>query len=82
MLLTSKLIDGTFPDYERVIPTGNDKMLQVDCKSFAEAVDRVVDRLDREVARGEARPRPATAHADRSTSPESGTATEEIEVAL
>ena len=39
--LTSKLIDGTFPDYDRVIPTGNDKMLEVPCKEFAEAVDRV-----------------------------------------
>ncbi len=39
--LTSKLIDGTFPDYERVIPTGNDKALEVDCKTFSQAVDRV-----------------------------------------
>ncbi len=41
VLLTSKLIDGTFPDYERVIPAGNDKLLEVDCPSFAAAVDRV-----------------------------------------
>ena len=40
-MLTSKLIDGTFPDYQRVIPTGNDKVLEVDRKSFADAVDRV-----------------------------------------
>lgn len=40
-ILTSKLIDGTFPDYERVIPSGNDKNMQVDTRSFAEAVDRV-----------------------------------------
>jgi DNA polymerase-3 subunit beta len=40
-LLTSKLIDGTFPDYERVIPSGNDKVLELDGKSFAQAVDRV-----------------------------------------
>src|SRR5260370_30297183 len=39
--LVSKLIDGTFPDYERVIPTGNDKILNVPCKEFAHAVDRV-----------------------------------------
>jgi DNA polymerase-3 subunit beta len=39
--LTSKLIAGTFPDYERVIPQGNDKTMEVDNKSFAEAVDRV-----------------------------------------
>ncbi len=40
-VLTSKLIDGTFPDYSRVIPLGNDKVLEVDCHMFAEAVDRV-----------------------------------------
>ncbi len=39
--LTSKLIDGKFPDYEKVIPTSNDKAMEVDCKLFAEAVDRV-----------------------------------------
>ena len=39
--LTSKLIDGTFPDYDRVIPTENDKVLEVDTKSFADAVGRV-----------------------------------------
>ncbi len=41
MVLTSKLIDGSFPDYERVIPTGNDKLLEVDRRLFAQAVDRV-----------------------------------------
>ncbi len=41
IVLNSKLIDGTFPDYERVIPSGNDKTLDVDCKQFAAAVDRV-----------------------------------------
>jgi DNA polymerase-3 subunit beta len=39
--LTSKLIDGTFPDYERVIPKGNDRILSVDKAAFAAAVDRV-----------------------------------------
>ncbi|MEQ9518254.1 MAG: DNA polymerase III subunit beta [Parvibaculum sp.] len=41
VVLTSKLIDGTFPDYTRVIPEGNDKEMEVDGKKFAEAVDRV-----------------------------------------
>lgn len=41
LVLTTKLIDGTFPDYERVIPSGNDKVLQVNSKIFASAVDRV-----------------------------------------
>ena len=41
VVLTSKLIDGTFPDYQRVIPTGNDKLLTVERGDFARAVDRV-----------------------------------------
>jgi DNA polymerase-3 subunit beta len=41
VVLTSKLIDGTFPDYERVIPQGNDKTMEVDNHAFAQAVDRV-----------------------------------------
>ncbi len=39
--LTSKVIDGTFPDYSRVIPQGNTRRLEVDAKEFASAVDRV-----------------------------------------
>ena len=39
--LTSKLIDGTFPDYGRVIPQGNDKVLKVSNAEFMSAVDRV-----------------------------------------
>ena len=41
VVLTTKLIDGTFPDYARVIPTGNDKLLVVDRDPFKNAVDRV-----------------------------------------
>jgi DNA polymerase-3 subunit beta len=40
-ILTSKLIDGTFPDYSRVIPQGNDKLLKLDPRSLMEGVDRV-----------------------------------------
>ncbi len=39
--LTSKVIDGTFPDYTRVIPQGNTRKLEVDASDFAAAVDRV-----------------------------------------
>ncbi|MEC3861845.1 DNA polymerase III subunit beta [Mesobacterium sp. TK19101] len=39
--LTSKVIDGTFPDYSRVIPSGNTRRLEVDASDFAKAVDRV-----------------------------------------
>ena len=40
-VLTTKLIDGTFPDYGRVIPSNNDKRLVLDKKPFSDAVDRV-----------------------------------------
>jgi DNA polymerase-3 subunit beta len=40
-VLTSKLIDGSFPEYARVIPKGNSKKLKINNKAFAEAVDRV-----------------------------------------
>ncbi|PRY19467.1 DNA polymerase III beta subunit [Aliiruegeria haliotis] len=39
--LTSKVIDGTFPDYARVIPVGNPRKMEVDASEFAKAVDRV-----------------------------------------
>ncbi|MFT4716634.1 MAG: DNA polymerase-3 subunit beta [Paracoccaceae bacterium] len=41
IMLTSKVIDGTFPDYTRVIPAGNTRRLEVDAAEFAKAVDRV-----------------------------------------
>ncbi len=41
IVLTSKLIDGKFPDYSRVIPENNDKMLSADVRSFSQSVDRV-----------------------------------------
>ncbi len=40
-VLLSKLIDGTFPDYEKVIPSGNDKVMTVNAQNFSKAVDRV-----------------------------------------
>jgi DNA polymerase-3 subunit beta len=41
VVLLSKLIEGTFPDYERVTPKNNDKEMHVDRGAFATAVDRV-----------------------------------------
>ena len=41
VVMTSKLIDGTFPDYQRVIPQGNNKVMNVANAEFANAVDRV-----------------------------------------
>jgi len=76
--LTSKLIDGTFPDYERVIPTGNDKVLDVNCKSFAQAVDRV-SAISSEKSRAIKLSLVAGTATLSASSPESGSAVEEIE---
>lgn len=40
-VLTTKLIDGTFPDYERVIPSGNNLVAVLERESVAAAADRV-----------------------------------------
>jgi DNA polymerase-3 subunit beta len=78
-VLTSKLIDGTFPDYDRVIPSGNDKILEVQCKEFAEAVDRV-STISTEKSRAVKLTIERGSLMLSATSPENGTATEEIEV--
>jgi DNA polymerase-3 subunit beta len=77
--LTSKLIDGTFPDYDRVIPSANDKILEVDCKLFAEAVDRV-STISTEKSRAVKLSVERGTLVLSATSPENGTASEEIEV--
>jgi DNA polymerase III subunit beta len=77
--LTSKLIDGTFPDYDRVIPANNDKVLEVNCKEFAEAVDRV-STISSEKTRAVKLALDNGNLAISATSPESGTAVEDIEV--
>lgn len=41
LTLTSKVIDGSFPDYTRVIPKDNKKKMEVDASYFAQSVDRV-----------------------------------------
>jgi DNA polymerase-3 subunit beta len=50
-ILTTKLIDGTYPDYARVIPSGNDKFVQVDKQTLLAAVDRV-STIQSEKSRG------------------------------
>jgi len=76
--LTSKLIDGTFPDYERVIPANNDKTLEIACKEFAEAVDRV-STISTERSRAVKLAIEQGSVTVSATSPENGTAVEEIE---
>lgn len=79
IVLTSKLIDGTFPDYERVIPKGNDKVVEVNPKIFTSAIDRVStisDGKSRAVKIG-LNGKTMTLSAN---SPESGSATEDVEI--
>lgn len=78
-VLTSKLIDGTFPDYERVIPSGNDKVVTLDPRLFSSAIDRVSTI-------SEGKTRAVKMILDGATltisasSPEAGSATEEVEL--
>jgi DNA polymerase-3 subunit beta len=79
LILTSKLIDGTFPDYARVIPLGNDKELKVDKKEFEAAVDRV-STVSSERGRAVKLSLTSGKLTLSVTNPDSGSATEEIEV--
>ncbi len=79
IVLTSKLIDGTFPDYGRVIPQGNDKELVVDKKDFEAAVDRV-STISSERGRAVKLSLAAGKMVLSVTNPDSGSATEELEV--
>ena len=78
--LTSKVIDGTFPDYTRVIPTGNTRKLEGDASEFAKAVDRVAT-----VSSERSRAVKLSLEEDRLVlsvnSPDSGAAEEELAVA-
>lgn len=79
-VITSKLIDGTFPDYERVIPTGNDKIITFDAGTMAKAADRVaiVSSERARAVRLNFADNQATLVVN---NPDSGSATEEIAVA-
>ncbi len=77
VVLTSKLIDGTFPDYTRVIPTANDKLLKLDPKSLYAGVDRVATiatEKTRAVKMGLDKDKVTLSV----TSPDNGTASEEV----
>lgn len=79
IVLTSKLIDGTFPDYQRVIPEGNDKIVEVNPKIFTSAIDRVSTISD-----GKSRAVKITFNGNTMTlsanSPDAGSATEDLEI--
>ncbi len=79
VVMTSKLIDGTFPDYQRVIPQGNNKAMHVTNAAFATAVDRVAT-----VSTDRGRAVKLNIEAEKLvltvTNPDGGSATEEIAV--
>jgi DNA polymerase-3 subunit beta len=79
VVLTSKLIDGTFPDYAKVIPLGNDKELEVEKHDFEQAVDRV-STIASERGRAVKLSLSGSRLVLSVTNPDSGSATEEIEV--
>ena len=80
LVLTSKVIDGAFPDYSRVIPAGNTKRMEVDAAEFASAVDRVAT-----VSQERSRAVKLAMEQDKLTlsvnSPDAGSAAEELVVA-
>ncbi len=48
MKLISKVIDGKFPDYKKVVPVNNEKSLTVPSKDFIDSIERVASvSLDR-----------------------------------
>jgi DNA polymerase-3 subunit beta len=77
--LSSKLIDGSFPDYQRVIPTANDKSMAVDRRMFAEAVDRV-STIASEKSRAIKLSLKKGIMVLSASSPENGSASEELEI--
>jgi DNA polymerase-3 subunit beta len=77
--LTTKLIDGTFPDYERVIPKNNDKILEINPVIFAGAVDRV-SIISSEKSRAVKLTLGNKTMTLSANSPDSGSASEEIEI--
>jgi DNA polymerase-3 subunit beta len=79
VVLTSKLIDGTFPDYARVIPLNNDKELKVEKGDFEAAVDRV-STVSSERGRAVKLSIAGGKLTLSVTNPDSGSATEELEV--
>ena len=79
IVMTSKLIDGTFPDYDRVIPKGNDKIVELDPKVFTSAIDRVSTISDGKTRAVKIAMNGKTMTLSAST-PEAGSATEEVEI--
>lgn len=79
IVMTSKLIDGTFPDYQKVIPEGNDKIVEVNPKLFTSAIDRV-STISNEKTRAVKLAIDGNTMTLSAQSPDAGSATEDIEI--
>jgi len=79
IVMTSKLIDGTFPDYQKVIPQGNDKIVEIDPKLFTAAIDRV-STISNEKTRAVKLAINGATMTLSAQSPDAGSATEDIEI--
>lgn len=79
IVMTSKLIDGTFPDYQKVIPQGNDKIVEIDPKIFTSAIDRV-STISNEKTRAVKLAINGGTMTLSAQSPDAGSATEDIEI--
>ena len=78
-VITSKLIDGNFPDYEKVIPTDNSNIVKLDCLVFSESVDRV-STIFSDKSRSVRISLSKNTLSLEANSPDTGSASEEIEI--
>ncbi|MGB1361325.1 MAG: DNA polymerase III subunit beta [Alphaproteobacteria bacterium] len=78
-VITTKLVDGTFPDYKRVIPSGNPEVFKINCDVFSEAVRRVSILSDSKMCPIKVNIKNGTLKFFASH-PQLGTATDEMEV--
>ncbi len=79
IILSTKLIDGTFPDYQRVIPEGNDKIIEINRNQLSDAVDRV-STISTEKSRAIKLNFDSKVIKVSASSPDAGSAIEEFEV--
>ncbi len=78
--MTSKLIDGTFPDYQKVIPQGNDQLIELNPAEFSKAVDRVATITASDKSRAVKLSINGNAMTLSANSPDAGSATEDVEI--
>lgn len=78
--MTSKLIDGTFPDYQKVIPDANDKMIELNPKEFSSAIDRVATIMTSDKSRAVKLAIDGKSLILTANSPDAGSATEDVEI--